>query len=190
MKLLLFLTLLPCALYSQTLDGFLGIKWGTLKADVIKTIKSRGGVINSETEDRVFANKLKFGRYIPEGVGFAFFKNRLCLGIVMIKSEQETQTIELYDEICDEISNKYFQPTETIEKYKYPFSKDDGDEAAAISNGSATISRKWEFQRPGINKGRISISVKQSHDIIITYINNDLFSAYSEATRRSEVDLY
>ena len=113
MKKLLFTLLLalPFAGFTQTPDGFWGLKFYMNEQDVQEVVKMRTGKLPEEgSGGTLLAYKnCNFGKYKAYLVQLVFQDGKLYGGDVFINPGQ-AYLLTAYSDIVDEISSKYHQP--------------------------------------------------------------------------------
>jgi hypothetical protein len=152
-SILITLLLIPFLGFSQTtkpIEGFLGIKFGTSKADVIAAIQAKGGALSkSSTADVLVFNGVSLGHRNTAFITANFFEDKLYMGVFYFKPELEAQTIEFYDGLVSDISDVYGKVT-PYKSFKSPYEDGDGHEILALSSGNATFFTNW-----GATKGNL-----------------------------------
>ena len=83
-----------------------------------------------------------------------------------IKPKLESQTLEIYNDMKNEITNKYYKSTEDFETYKSPYIKGDGYTESAIKLGKAEFDIFWKF--------KVSQAIN-TYNYIELSITNDLY---------------
>jgi hypothetical protein len=178
MKKTLFIALLliPFLGISQTtkpIDGFLGVKFGASKDDVIAAIKARGGNVNeTPTNERVSFNNVKLGPRKAEELVIYFVNNKMYQGAFYFKPEQEPQTIEYYNALVSDISEVYGKGKPAM-SFKSPYENGDGHELLALSSGNAKFYTNFNSDK---NLLQIDIKALQNEElyVIASYYDNTL----------------
>jgi len=163
--------------YSQSLDSFFGMKFGCSPDSVKKVMLAKPGtsLMQGSRNDFLMFSGLKFAGRNTERISFSFINNKLHTGKVGFKSNLESKTLELYNEIKDELNQKYFKTKQDYEIYKYPFTKGDGHFETAVSSGKASIASFWEFKNPKakVKEDNNSISLQITETFLIALCYQD-----------------
>lgn len=175
------------------IDGFLNILFGENKQSTIEKIKDRNGILdleNSIDESLVFDN-IKFAGRETVFTAFHFVEDKFCRALVFLKANLESKTVDLYKQIKEEITTKYYKTTQDYENYEYPYEKNDGHTETAISLGKATFSSFWKFKNDKSNEDDyISIKIDENFHIIIVYENGELMKKYENNKNQNNFQDY
>jgi hypothetical protein len=175
------------------IDGFLNISFGEKKQSTIEKIKDRNGILdleNSIDESLVFDN-IKFAGRETVFTAFHFVDDKFCRAMVFLKANLESKTVELYQKIKEEITEKYFRTNQDYEIYEYPFQKNDGHLETAISIGKANFSSFWTFKNNQSNQDDyISMKIDENFHIIIIYENGELMKKYENNKNQNNFQDY
>lgn len=171
---LIFLLFVSVKSFSQTLDGFFGMKFGSSMDSIKKVMLSKPGCkfdTKNSTDDCLIFDGLKFAGRDIGFMMFSFTNNKFHTSKVALISELESKTVDLYKEIKAELNEKYFTTKSDYEFYKSPYEKGDGYTESAIKLGKAEFSSYWEFKNPfsTTEKNIISLVIKPSLTILIGY---------------------
>lgn len=169
---------MPLISFSQTtksIEGFLGIKFGSSKLAVINAVKARGGVIDKENTnaDQIAFSNVKLGERESVGLAVRFINNKAFFAIFLFKANVEAQTVDYYNDLVKEITDVY-GTGEVTKDFKSGFKDGDGHEVTAIQNGYADLHTDWHSNK----------------NLIQATIDNQLFVAlsYTDGTLRAEAD--
>jgi hypothetical protein len=183
-KLLCLLLTLSTFCYSQSLEGFLGFKFG-LNADSIKKamLLKPGCKIDQENSKKniLIFKGVTFGGRETQFISFEFVNDKFYIGTVMIGSPIEFKTVSLYNDIRSDLNTKYFNASKTVETYDSPYKKGDNNTDVAIKLGKANFSSFWYFKNPKsarkdiVNSITLSITFKMLVKIVYQdgVLNND-----------------
>ncbi|HEY8928587.1 MAG TPA: hypothetical protein VIM55_05330 [Mucilaginibacter sp.] len=180
MKKILLITFLltPFLGFSQTnkpIEGFLGIKFGSSKADVITALKARGGVLSTKSTDKaVYFSNVKLGTRVSEQLTIFFDDNKMYQGSFYFKPEHDDDVIGDYKALVSDVSEIYGKGKSTAD-FKPPYKNGDGDEVQAIKAGDANFFTDF---KSGNNLLQITIISTKDYDlfVIASYYDNDLLS--------------
>jgi len=145
-SLLIALLLIPFLGFSQTtkpIDGFLGIKFGTSKADVIAAVNAKGGKSIGEKNDILFFTGLSLGHRPIESFQVGFFNNQAYVGALVFKPENDPATFNFYNSLLQDITDIYGKG-KSVRLFKSPYVDGDGYETTAVSSGNANILTDWK----------------------------------------------
>jgi hypothetical protein len=174
--LLIALLLIPFLGISQTkkpVDGFLGIKFGSSKEDVIAALKARGGVLSDgATDSKIRFTNIKLGPRQSEALRIYFVDNKMCQGSFYFTSEHDSEVIPNYKALVNDISDVYGKGN-SISDFKPPYKEGDGDEIQAIKAGEATIYTDFKSDN---NLLQVKIVSTKDYDLFIvaSYYDNTL----------------
>ncbi|HTK21823.1 MAG TPA: hypothetical protein VL442_20040 [Mucilaginibacter sp.] len=142
------LLLIPFLGFSQTtkpIDGFLGIKFGSTKQQVITAIKARGGVLINGAPG---ANALSFSnvslaRRKSEMLRVKFVDGKAFKAGFMFKPQDDYHAIEYYNDLINDL-NAVYGKGESTKKYSSPASESDQNQMGDLLVGSAEYSTYWD----------------------------------------------
>lgn len=163
------------------INGFLNISFGENKQSTIEKIKERNGILDldNSTDDSLIFDNLKFAGRETIFSAFHFIDDEFCRAMVFLKANLESRTIELYQQIKEEITQKYYITNQDFENYQYPYEKNDGHTETAISMGKASFSSFWRFKNDKATEDDyISIKIDENFHIIVIYENGRLMNKY------------
>jgi len=177
MKKLLFITLLliPCLGFSQTtkpIEGFLGIKFGSSKDEVIAAMKAKGykpGVSNNNSDPILDFGSITYGHRQTTEFGVKFVDNKAYQAVFIFKADEEPKTIIYYNNLINDINENY-GPGDQHRIFRSPYADGDGDEITAISGGYADYFTNW-FDS---NKNDIQVKITSEMNVIVFYTNGTL----------------
>lgn len=147
------------------IQEFYGIKFGTSKEASKAIMKSKGWVVDSEKAGSVV---YKENTYLKReaNIIIKFVKNEFYEGVVLFYPQIESQILDLYNSIVDDVSLKYGEG-DSYESYSYPYEKNDGHLETALSLGKAKFSTYW-YKKDGNNL------TKKEYNVISTVISENL----------------
>lgn len=152
------------------LEGFLGIKFGSSQEEVRNVMLTKQGFkYNSELSDNnrlIFGEGMFAGNY-AENLAFVFVNNKFYTSILIFKPSSSSKILELYQEIVNGITKKYFKPDVVKEEYLEPYKKDDGFFESAIKLEKTNIRTQWLLKNPITKDDDSFISVKVDDDMKI-----------------------
>jgi hypothetical protein len=143
--LLITLLLIPFIGFSQTtkpIDGFLGIKFGSSKADVLAAVKAKGGVLNKDANDQLLFTGVKLGHLNTYYLQVDFYNNQAYLSTFVFKDDVEDQTIDFYNDLVSQVNDIYGKGV-SQRTFKSTFKDGDGFEITAIKEGDADFGTYW-----------------------------------------------
>jgi hypothetical protein len=176
----------------QKLEGFLGIKFGASTESVKDFMLAKPNCnldLENSDNNQLFFEGAKFAGRDPLFILFKFVDNKFHTACVLIKPKLESQTIDLYNEIKDEINEKYYKTSEDYETYKYPYEKNDGHTETAIELGKASFSSYWKFNASS-KDNYIALSITEGLHIKISYQDGMLVQIAVERENAKNNDDY
>lgn len=175
--LLIALLLIPFLGISQTtkpVDGFLGIKFGSSRAEVAAALNAKGGIINKaqSTPNLLSYKNIKLGHRNAAVFLVKFFNNKAFEADFLFDAEMDAKTLEYYKELVSDINENYGKGQEN-NKYQEPYNAedDDGIKINAIQNGKAEFETVWESSP---TKNTISTSISTELTVVLTYQDSNL----------------
>ena len=162
-----------------------GIPFGSDLSFVKSVMIRKGASIDEQVEERLISYKnVKFGGREAKYVFFKFFDDKLFEGRVVFKHDLYSRTLDLYNEIKNDVSLKY-GIGRSFESYDYPYEKGDGHWETALKLGKADISTFWSDG----DLVTISLEIYEDFSIDLTYQDNDLVGqAVNDQTKRNITD--
>ena len=191
--LLIALLLVPFLGISQTtkpIDGFLGIKFGTGKAELITRMKARGARFdptNSNATLLSFTN-VKLGSRQAAAFFVNMVDDKAYLAIFMFKPEDEPKTIEYYNALVHDIDDIY-GPGRPTKVFKSPFQEGDGNEIEALEGGYADMHTDWKSDSKAI-QAIIKHNKQQELSVVLTYGDHDLAKIENDRDKAKEKSDY
>lgn len=172
--LILFLMILGLNSNAQELTGCMGIQFGETKAIVKQKMTEKPGfeLYNSNEETVSYINGTFAGRKAV-GAVFKFIKNELHTVIILLDVESEPMIMREYQNVLNDLNDKYGVKFEKIHNFKKPYYEGDGYEHNAIRLGYADIFAYYEFS----NDCAMSVIITKDMSIKLTY----------QDTKRAEV---
>jgi hypothetical protein len=178
MKKLLIITLflMPFVGFSQTnkpIEGFLGIKFGSSKADVLAALKAKGAIFDKSTSDNdalTFTN-VKLGPKKAIGLLVRFLNDKAFEANYIFMPELESQILDVYNGLIDDVTRVYGDGKPT-RKYNTPYedSDNDGDKIVGLKLGDINFHTVWIDS----NNNTIRISIKTNMTVNFQYQDNAL----------------
>jgi hypothetical protein len=183
--LLVALLLIPFTGISQSkksIDGFLGIKFGSSRASVIIALKAKGGILSlkESSADWVYFKNLKLGHRAAGAFIVKFIDNKAYEGDFLFDPGADAHTLEYYFSLVNDINESY--GTGDLRKnFKDPYNDKDEDDIkiSAIKNGNAEYVTYWQSE----NKNTIAASIDEGLAVLLTYQDETLTG---EAVKRQK----
>lgn len=169
--LLIAFLLIPLIGFTQTtkpIDGFLGIKFGTSKAAVIETMKSKGAAIDSDdpSNETVTFKNVSLGHRQTVTFFVRFVNNKAFEADYFFDPGLEAKTIEYYNDLLSDLTDVYGKG-ESFKNFKEPYKDGDGYETTAIASGKADYVTFWEDAAN--NKNSISLKIQPNLHVKLVY---------------------
>lgn len=183
--LLIALLLIPFLGISQTtkpIEGFLGIKFGSSKADVITAIEAKGGKLKhyaNTPENTVYFSDVNLGSRATIVFFVLFVNDKAYESIFGFQPEKGPQAIEYYNSLVKDISEIYGKG-KSNRLFKSPYKEGDGDEISAIEGGYANYFTNWKD-----DKKVIQASINDKLNIQLTYEDESL-AAEAQAKQKAK----
>ena len=157
---------------TKVIDSFLGIKFGTPTAQVLATLKAKGGIVDKENSKSYgyFFDNLSLGHRKASFVIVKFVDDKLYEGDFYFEAELEPKTIEYYNELMSDIEEVYGKGR-SFTTFKEPYAAGDGFEVQAITTGNADFSTYWDTEG---NPGVINERINSKAQIILSYQDREL----------------
>lgn len=185
--LLIALLLVPFFGISQTkktIDGFLGIKFGTTRLAVIAAMKAKGATLDKENTNKetLAFNNVKLGSRRADGL-FVYLTNGVAYSalFVFIPSD-EPQIMEYYYGMVNDLNTVYGDGKQT-KNIKEPYEDGDGHEVIAIQGGYSKYYTTWNS---GENWAQVSIDNKMSSLSVLLQYEDGALSAQKKKKTQAE----
>jgi hypothetical protein len=177
------LFIIPFLGFSQTtkpIEGFLGIKFGSSKADVIAAVTAKGGTLDSSSDnEKLFFDNIKLGQRLSSTFQVQLIDNKAYFGGYIFHAENDPQTEDYYKSLVKDMSEIY-GPGNSQRIFKAPYKDGGDDEIAAIEGGYASIYTNWVND----NK-RITIYINSKLQIILIY-QDDVLMREADARAKAK----
>ena len=182
--LLIALLLIPFFGISQTtkpIDGFLGIKFGASKAEVIATVNTKGGTLDDESTDidLYFAN-VSLGHRPAKYLHVKLFNGNAYSGIFVFEPENEASTIGYYDGLVSDIAGAYGKGKPTV-IFNDPYKAGDGYETTALSESKGFMYTNWKS-----NDTSIQININTKLSVVLIYTDDKVAAQAAAAQKAKE----
>jgi hypothetical protein len=168
--LLIALLLIPIIGISQTtkpIEGFLSIKFGSSKADVMAAMEAKGGaLIKGSTDDNLFFSNISLGHRAAQAFEVKLFNDKAYFGAFIFQPENEASTLGFYDNLVNDISDVYGKGKATV-SFKDPYKFGDGNETQAISLSEGHMFTDWHS-----DKNSIQVNVTTKLKVVLMYVDN------------------
>lgn len=157
----------------QSVNEFLGIKFGSSKDDAKLVLLEREGVTLNEENSGADHLIFEGGSFAGRSVYFwrlGFVDDQLHTASVYIQEKENHHIIERYDELVSFYKEKYAAPDTTLRRFEYPYEEGDGFEEQALRLGKAHLTVLWAFptDTPGVQNS-VSIEIDDSLLLKISY---------------------
>ncbi len=182
--LLIALLLVPFIGISQTtkpIEGFLGIKFGSSKADVMAAMQAKGGALmKGSTDDNLFFTNISLGHRATQAFEVKLFNDKAYFGGFIFQPENEASTLGFYNSLVSDISDVYGKGNATI-SFKDPYKFGDGNETQAISLSEGHMFTDWHSE-----KKSIQINVTTKLKVVLLYIDDTMDEQAKAAQKAKE----
>jgi len=174
--LLITLLLIPILGFSQTtkpVDGFLGIKFGSSKADVTDALKKRGATvlppINPNDPNILYFGNITLGHRPSKQLTVFFVDDKVYAASFAFKAEVDDKTIDYYNDLVADISGIYGAGKST-KNFKDPYKEGDGYEITGIQQGDVNLYTDWY----DANKNFVEASINVKLYVFLLYRDAEL----------------
>jgi len=144
--LLITLLLIPFLGFSQTtkpIEGFLGIKFGSSKAQVIAAVKAKGGSLYKDTVDELAFSGVRLGHLNSSILFVDFIDNKVYQAVFSFQADVDDKTIDYYNDLVSQVNDIYGKGN-SQKVFRSTFTDGDGYEITAIQQGDADYTTIWE----------------------------------------------
>jgi len=151
--------------FSESMDGFWGIKFGDSKEKVKQVMNEKKCIVIKEEGDFIIFTGVFTEQNVK--INFTFFKNQFYTVSVQYPHDKN-MAISKWQENMSLLEQKYGEPDKKIRKFISPYMDGDGFEEQAILNNKGILVGQWNFD---------------GGDTISCFIYNDLdtYIMYSDA---------
>ncbi|MDF2430816.1 MAG: hypothetical protein JWP44_447 [Mucilaginibacter sp.] len=169
--LLIALLLIPFLGISQTtkpIEGFLGIKFGSSRLEVLTALNAKGGIIDKKesTPDMLVYKNIKLGHRDAGAFIVKFIENKAFEADFIFDPGLDAKTIDYYNDLVADLNSNYgkgdFKP---IYKDPYSATDNDGDKIVGMKNAEVTYETYWLSD----NKNTIAATINESLAVLLTY---------------------
>lgn len=195
--LLIALLLIPVIAFSQnttkSIDGFLGIKFGTSRAAVLAAVKAKGGKLaeSSEADGLAFTN-VHLGQREAAIFIVRFVDGKAYRAEFTFEPEDDYHAIEYYNGLVNDV-NEIYGKGQSTKKFTSSFVEGDGHEVGALLIGAASIYTIWQ----SANNNLINASIDKdeedgstSLEISLIYQDDALNNIYESKQKASSKSDY
>jgi len=184
----IILLLIPFFGFSQTttkpIDGFLGIKFGSTKLQVITALKARGAKLTRDGDANNLAfNNISLGHRAAEFLIVRFVDNKAFDAEFTFKPD-DNHVIEYYKSLESDLNDIYGKGEDDI-KYTAPYKEGDGHDEGALVVGAAQYSTNWQ----AANNNMINITIQKQEiallEIVLTY-QDDALSTLLDSKQKAK----
>lgn len=163
--LLITLLLIPVLGFSQTtkpIDGFLGVKFGSSKADVTAALKKRGATVLTSNDPNdtnvLYFGNVTLGHRSALQLNVWFVDDKAFAATFTFKAEVDDKTIDYYNDLVADI-NGIYGVGKSIKKFKDPYKEGDGYEITGIEQGDVNFYTDWLDGSNNVIEAKIGIKL-------------------------------
>jgi len=173
---------------NQKLNGFLGIPFGSNQELVIEKLIEKHGKLDegNSNKDVLFFDGITFGGRQTEFLLVTFYDDQFTKACVYIKPAFESEVVETYIQIKNEINGKYYVSHRDFETYHPPYKQNDGFTESAISLGKARFGCFWNFGDSGISEDYITVQIEKNLEILISYEDGPLMDLFVQSKEEKD----
>jgi len=169
------------------LDGFLNIEFGSNREKVAFEMSKKNAKFdkyNSYDERHRYDNFDFAGREVYEA-DFYFYEDKLCRVKVIFRGNFHSpyKLLETYEQMKNEINNKYYITENDYVKYTPPAYENDDFETTHIINIERELieyASYWNFQNASEFDNYITLKIDKDLRLVISYEDGQLYKKYLE----------
>lgn len=155
----------------QQLTGCMGVNFGSSTDQVKAIIGAKPGVeLYTNTPETISYLNGKWGSRNCVGSIFKFYQNQLHSIVILVEAPAKPQIMDLYNEIVNDLENKYGVSFIKSHNFKYPYEEGDGHEMTAIKGGYATIASYVTLA----DGNSMAVSITESLSVKVEYQHAEL----------------
>jgi hypothetical protein len=181
--LLITLLLIPFLGISQTtkpVDGFLGVKFGTNKAEVVAAMQAKGGKFDGvDKSGALYFTGLSLGHRQIKIMVVKMFKDKAYYAALFFEPENEASTIGDYNSLASDISGAYGKGKPHV-RFNDPYKLGDGLETQALAASEGQMYTDWQS---GTNSIQVKITTKLQ--VLLIY-SDDTTDALATAAEKAK----
>ncbi len=174
--LLIALLLVPFLGISQTkksIDGFLGIKFGSTRAAVIAALNAKGGILDKKesTVNMLAYKNIKLGHRTAGAFVVKFIDGKAYEADFVFDPGLDAHTIEYFFNLVNDINENY-GAGDIKKTFQEPYNDedDDGIKIGAMKDGKVSYATYWQSD----NKNTIKAVIDESLAVLLIYQDADL----------------
>jgi len=190
-NLLVLLLLIPFFGMSQTakpIEGVLGIKFGSNKADVIAAVKAKGGTFDAATSnnERLFFDNVKLGQRTSNTFQVQLLNDKVYYAGFVFHPENDPEIFTYYQSLVNDISDIYGKGnSQSVFKSPYKNEDSESEKLTAIQTGYSSIYTNW------VNDGkRITVYITSKLQVIISYMDDAVMAEIKAKQKEKEKSDY
>lgn len=164
---------------------FAGVPWLVPADTALALLGARGyrPVQKARDREKVVCQGTLF-EHAALATGYLDEQGRLVRWVVLIANRGQSYNWPdmraVFDEVVHESEARSGPPRSVVEKYQFPYERDDGREDEALRDGKATI--RWEWAVPGAD--RLTVEMDHTCAVVLAYESPEW--AGVEALRRAK----
>lgn len=188
LALLLFISFYAKSQGTDSLNGFLGIPFGSNKQQIKSTIQAKfpSAKIYEETEKKIVYDNIQFAGKNCLAMYFALnSEGRLHTAVVLLDN-QDHEAFSLYDAIVLDLDKKYHYHDSQYENWSYPYDKSDRDQhgITALKVHKLKIMSFWNFAAADPNTtdddNIIQVTITDGCNVKLSYQNGAMINEVVE----------
>lgn len=197
--LLMMLMTICVSSFSQQLNGFMGIPFGTPKAELKEKFmaKNQTATIYTDKPDILTFENARFGGRNAIAIIFAFTNDgKFHTGIALLENETEDMVFNMYDEIVQDVNTKYHYRDDKLDYWAYPYSASDryNHGVTAMKLGKCKLQSIWRFDvnDPSSTEDDnvISVETTKSCNIKVAYQNGIMINQVLSSKKEKDSQDY
>ena len=185
LSIIIITLLIITSVKGQELTGFMGIPFGSTKSEIKTKFLAKNPnakIYTDEVRTLTFTDFNFAGKKAMAVVFGLNEKSQMHTAVVLLETERDDDVFELYDNIVNEINDKYHYRDVDNEIWRYPFEKSDKYDygVTAIKSGKCVLQSIWYFDvndpESHDDDNAIAVQNTESCDIKITYQDGIMIS--------------
>ena len=169
---------------------FAGIPWLTPVNEVAARLAAHGFAETREarSKDRLAASGRLFDRFAVVHARLDDHGRLVRWEITLTsKGERDEYSIQrrIYDDAVTEMQSKYGRRQQAVEKFRFPYTKGDGNEARGVRQGYVTIRSAWSSR----GRDRLTVEIAGDMSVALTYESRAWKKVEDERRRKKARDL-
>lgn len=167
---LLFIPFLGISQTTKPIEGFLGLKFGASKEEVIAAVKAKGGTQTAPGKDPdvLGFHNLNLGHRTSSYFFVQFVDNKAYRAGYVFKNDLEAEVVPFYNNLVKDV-NDIYGSGKAYKQFDEPYSEGDGYETQGIGLGKVHLTTTYTS---GVNTIHIFITTQLT--VVMDYVDGQL----------------